>query len=201
MPIREPSVNPKSVEELQKGLRGAFGERLPTASGTGDVGDERAALPQEPMRAHPVYTADLADAAAGRALDSVRLVSWRYFVSEQEGAGRAAEVYWDETSDSHVFGGVTEGAFVDATLEALHTLERREEVERSGFEWRILRIPGLYVFAVWLRNESGGEDLIVPLGPTVDPLEAGSVYSARVFNRALSEPAKAVLEFEESRES
>ena len=197
MPIRKPSEDPKSVEELQRGLRGACGRRLDAASETTDAGDERAALPGEPMRAHPVYTADLADAAAGRALESARLVSWRYFVSEQRGIGRAAEVYWDEASDSHAFGGITEGAFVDATLDALHMLERREEVERGRFEWRILRIPGLYVFAAWLRNESGGEDLVVPLGPTYDPLEAGSVYSAREFNRALSEQAKVVLEFEE----
>jgi len=194
MPIREALGNAESIGELQRGLGAAFGGRAQSASETRTLAD-RESTPTRATHPHPVYTTDLEDVAAGRAIESARLVGWRYLISEQEGAGRVAEVHWDESAGTHCFGGVTEGAFVDETLAALAELERREEIEQDDYELRVLRIPGLFVFAVWLRADVG-EDIVVPLGPTFGSLESGNAIQAEELSRALCEPARTVLEFE-----
>ncbi len=41
-----------------------------------------------------------------------------------------------------------------------------------------VRIPGIYLVALWLRDEDGGRDgdVVVPLAPAPPPLEAGRNY-------------------------
>ncbi len=195
MPIREPSEDPKSVKELERGLEATSGVRLQPAAETRALGDEERSSILPLGRPHPVYSATLADAAEGRALSAAELVSWRYFVTEEERVSQAAEVYRDP-SDTHTFAGLNEGSFVEGTLAALEELENRDDVAAGDFEWRVLRIPALYVFAVWLKDKAGEEDLIVPLEPTHDALDADRVYGAKEFVEALIEPAKESLEMD-----
>jgi len=196
MPIREAAADRESMEELHRGLLDAFGDGLQLTVGTRALEDSEVGLDREPLRPHPVYTAALTDVAAGKTLTSAWCIGWRVFVSKEAGAGRAAEVYWDEAAAVHVFGGVTEGGFVRETLDAIGKLERREEVRQGDYELRVLRIPGLSVYAVWLRSRSGADDLVMPLGPTFESLESGEVISGGDFNHALRKPAAAVLAFE-----
>jgi len=198
MPMREAAANRESIEELRRGLRDAFGGGLRLTVGTRALEDSDAGLGREPLQPHPVYSADLTEVAAGRTLASARQVGWRVFVSKEVGGGRTAEVHWDEAEAAYVFGGVTEGGFVGETLDAIEEMGRLDEVRQGDYVLRILRIPGLSVYAVWLRSDSGGEDLVMPLGPTFGSLESGAVTSACDFDRALREPAAAVLAFEAS---
>jgi hypothetical protein len=200
MPIRDPSVDPRSVVELERGLEATSGVRPRSVAEARALSDEERTTVLPLARPHPVYTAALDDIAAGRVLSDARLVGWRYFVSTEGGASQAAEVYCD-AANAHTFAGINEGSFVDGTLAALKTLERRDDVSGGDFEWRVLRVPALYVFAVWLRSAPGGGDLIVPLGPTHEALETERAYTAGEFVEALVEPAVEALAFEASREA
>jgi len=192
MPIRLVPENPEAAEELRRGL-GAFSDR---ARGARELSD-RAVFPKL-NRLHPVFTVALEDIAEGRLLDAVCQVGWRGFATEGEGAGRTAEISWDDDDPIHAFGGVTEGGFVEQTLAALEDRRGREAADRAECTWQILRIPGLHVFAVWLHTDSEDTDLLVPLGPTAPPLEAGRAYSAEEFGRALIDPARTILTFDAS---
>jgi hypothetical protein len=79
---------------------------------------------------------------------------------------------------------------VASTAASIDDAERLPEVADRDFEFRILKVPGLYVVAAWL---AGDRDLLVPLEPAPSFLQAGRRYSDGDFLRALEHPAEQIL--------
>ena len=63
---------------------------------------------------------------------------------------------------------------------------------RDGYrvEARIVRIPALYVMALWLKDLDGDDDVVVPMAPAPPYLEANRPYTEQKFLKALAGPAK-----------
>ncbi|WP_218006173.1 hypothetical protein, partial [Nocardia tenerifensis] len=82
----------------------------------------------------------------------------------------------------------TEGPFVLATDQTLKTVQKLPQLSAAGFELRLLRIPALYVMALWLHAPMA--DLLVPLAPSPIGKEGKPVPSAQ-FLSELAELAHA----------
>jgi hypothetical protein len=136
---------------------------------------------------HQVFTVGLDDIMADRGLDSAKQVGWRYLV---EAAGEPiASAETTESEDGvQVMSQFTEGPFVESTAAAVRNAHRLPQLEKAGFELRLLRIPAIYLMALWLHSKS--TDLLIPLAPSPIGKEGQIVPVAQLFSE-LSRQARA----------
>src|SRR5579859_6912972 len=136
-------------------------------------------------RPHPVYDLGADAIAAGRGLAAAVLSGNRYMVNDGSAAVAAAEIQADDQGNATRLTHVNTGPYVQATAQALASVASRPEVSAGSYEIRLLRAAAIYVMALWLKPDSGGADILYPLPPTPDGLEAGRPYSADEFMHAV----------------
>ncbi|WP_330182038.1 hypothetical protein OHB26_37880 [Nocardia sp. NBC_01503] len=136
---------------------------------------------------HQIFTIGLDDIAAGAGLDAAQPVGWRYLVVDGAQIIASAETTLapDGTQELAQF---TEGPFVLSTDKSVKTVRKLPQLEAAGFELRLLRIPALYVMALWLHSPIS--DILVPLDPSPIGKE-GKPVPAPQFLAELSELARA----------
>lgn len=139
---------------------------------------------------HPVYNLDLDELAERRGLAAARLTGWRFLITAGSSVLAAAEVAADGTTGAGEFSHINAGPFVDATTRAQAIAEQLPEVTAGRYELRLLRAPGLYVMALWLKDLRGEHDLVLPMAPAPAPLEAGHAYAASQLTELLAGPAQ-----------
>jgi len=73
------------------------------------------------------------------------------------------------------------------TAKAIEAAEHLPEVEAGNYELAVLRVPALYVIALWLKGTGAKppDDIFIPLEPAPTGLTGGERVSARDFNAAL----------------
>lgn len=147
---------------------------------------------------HEVHTIGLDALIEHRPLTESPTVAWRFLVETPAGPVASSEVAADEGGQPTVFAQLNEGPYVASTARMLSDLEGIPEVESGDYEVRMLKIPGLYVAALWLDDRDGDDDLIIPLDPAPDFLEAGRTYREEEFLAAVEEPARQRLDFDDS---
>lgn len=109
-------------------------------------------------------------------------VSWLYLISDGDSVYESAEVLIDEEGGSGGFSHVNRGESATSIVTALNVLEDFGVSEEGDFELRILRIPSIYMNALWLRSPTG-DDQIYPFPPVFDPLVAYEKYTLeQLFN-------------------
>ncbi|MDJ0597692.1 MAG: hypothetical protein QNJ37_02445 [Crocosphaera sp.] len=148
---------------------------------------------------HPVYTVGLQD-LVDSGLNSAKQISWRYLFpkrNEQED-DMAAEVAYDENEDSHNFLNTEESDFVGGTMATLNKARRLDRSKKYNYELRVLKIPAIYVYVLWLKDEEGNEDLFLPIEPTIEPLSAKEEYSNDEFIEILEKAALVQLEAQQA---
>jgi hypothetical protein len=140
---------------------------------------------------HDVYTVGLDALAAGGGLEAAEPVGRRVLL--MRGADPVATA---ELDDPEGAGGLSanEGPFAEATARAISRVESWPEVADGDYELRVLRLPALYLMALWLKDESGDRDLVVPLDPAPAGIEAGRGYDADELLAELRERARSRLE-------
>lgn len=136
---------------------------------------------------HDVYTLGLDALEAGQGLDAAELVARRVLIMRARDAVATAELDESETLSA------TEGPFAAATAAAISQVESWPAVAEGDYELRVLRLPALYFMALWLKDESGNDDLIVPLEPAPDGIEGGRGYDEEEIVGELRERARARL--------
>jgi hypothetical protein len=118
-------------------------------------------------------------------------------VQEGDTAIATAELTITAQSGVQVFSHFNEGPFVASTAAAISMAKTDPQVSQRSYEQRLLHVPALYVMALWLHEESGAQDLLVPLGPfpfevpVGEPLPAGELI-ARLTEVAQRIPAEAL---------
>ncbi|HVN34193.1 MAG TPA: hypothetical protein VMU96_02935 [Casimicrobiaceae bacterium] len=157
---------------------------------------------------HPVYVATLDDLAAGKLLAAAKQTGWRYLlvhndevVAEAElSAGRraakdakGAKAAKSAKNEDLAFAGLTHGPFVAATVDGLHAAERLRQVEKSDYELRLLKVPSVYLVALWLHGDD--DDLLVPLGQPPAGLKKNKAYTEGAVIRALRTTVARTREF------
>ncbi|MGH3927490.1 MAG: triple tyrosine motif-containing protein, partial [Pseudonocardiaceae bacterium] len=68
----------------------------------------------------------------------------------------------------------------------------------GDYEVRLLRIPALYFVALWLKDEKGRDDILIPLDPAPAPFEPGRSYRPDEVLAELAASARTRLEFDDA---
>jgi hypothetical protein len=127
---------------------------------------------------HQVFTMGIDAVTSGEGLAGAQPVGWRYLV--EEGGQLIASAETTPMPDgTHEVSQFTEGPFVAETDKAVKAVRRLPQLEAAGFELRLLRIPALYVMALWLHSPAA--DLMVPLAPSPIRKEGKPVPAAEFF--------------------
>jgi hypothetical protein len=138
---------------------------------------------------HQVFQLSLDDVSAGKGVNQASASGWRFLVGKGSDQAVAGEVH--SLTGNHEFGGLSHGANVAKMVELLQQAERLPEVQNGDFEPRLLRVPALYIVAIWLKDRKSGQDILIPLPPSGPPLVVGQHYSASDFEAVLKAAADA----------
>lgn len=170
MTIRSGTMPPAAFDALRQGV--------------GEISSFDPGIPGlAPGVPHQTFHLDLE--AVSQGIAGSEPVGWRYFLAgTSTEATVAAEVL---TRDQVIaFAGLNRGPFVVQMVDVM----RKANVQ-GDFEARLLRVPALYVVAVWLAGD-GGADVFLPLQPSNPVLQPGRVYRRQEFEAALLEAAQAM---------
>jgi hypothetical protein len=193
MPIETPNPPDDVLEAVRQSmerrtprrgrLRRALGHAAPAAS---------LSAPQR------IFTVDLDALAQGDGIeDTARATGWRFLVEEATEPVAAAEV--QDKTGAALPAELTEGQFVRSTAEGLRAAETLAPVEEAAFELRLLRVPALYLVALWL-HATEREDLFLPLEPAPAPFEPGHAYPGPRFAELAADLARQALEAQRAAE-
>lgn len=142
---------------------------------------------------HDIYNLSLSALVESAAADSAEQVGRRCLVTSQ-GEPVATVELPDPSGEEGVV--TTHGRFTKATADALGAIEGSSEVDDGDYDLRMLRVPSLYLMALWLKDRQGEDDIFVPLTPAPSELEAGTHYSWDDLRTRLKEPATRLMEHE-----
>lgn len=142
---------------------------------------------------HQIFTIGLDDLAAGAKRANLKLIGHRYILDPSADGGSAGEVYCDEKGKNHAFADVNFGPFTQATLQAVDALSRHPSTQADNFEFAVIRIPALYVFAAWLRHTNPAKDLVVKVDPDKPSSARAKVLRLDDFLSSLQKEAKKAL--------
>lgn len=174
------ATEPKNGTALvQKGLN-----RLSTRTSplSGRAVDFSALQVQQP---HAVYDLRADAVARGGGLASASASSFRYLVQAGGANIAAAEVLADATGTATLLANLNYGPYVEATARALAQVATLTSVSAGSYEVRLLRFSAIALMALWLKPDSGGADIIYPLAPAPEGLQAEQQYSADDFMKAI----------------
>jgi hypothetical protein len=178
MTLRVPEPTRESVEAVRRHLSELGGRAQFRGRALGRANPLNLALAVP----HDVYFLGLDDVAAGAGLDAARLVGRRFLVMDGDQAVASAEIAERDGAFQ-----ANEGPYVEATATAIVAAERNPRLADGEYEVRVLRIPALYFMALWLRDERGAGDVVIPLAPAPAPLEPGQPYPPEdVFSQLAS---------------
>jgi len=120
---------------------------------------------------HESYHLGLDSIEAKKGVAAAEPVGWRYLIAGgPAGRGLAAEVH--SRPGGFEFAGLNEGPFVQQVADQIEKL--RPEIGNKDYEPRLLKIPALYIAALWLKGQN--DDLFVPLEPSHPAVEPHRVY-------------------------
>lgn len=92
------------------------------------------------------------------------------------------------------FACVTRGPHATAAADAEAVAERTSRQQKRDYELAVLRIPGAYCTALWLRSAGGSEDMFIPIPPCPSGLKPNAVYSESALREAILPEARKQLE-------
>ena len=136
-------------------------------------------------------------AQAERVEDTARATGWRFLVEEATEPVAAAEV--QDKTGAALPAQLTEGQFVRSTAEGLRAAETLAPVQEAAYELRLLRVPALYLVALWL-HATEREDLFLALEPAPAPFEPGRPYTATEFSELAAGLAREALKAQRAAE-
>jgi hypothetical protein len=175
MPIHFATEPPNERVVVQEGLN-----RLATrASPLSARGLDFSVMKIQPPQA--VYDLRADSVAGGGGLSSAALTGYRYIVQNGSANVAAAEVVPRSTSAEPHLANMNYGPFVEATAHALAKAAALAPVATNRYEARLLRFSAIGLMALWLKPDAGGSDIIYPLAPAPEGLEAEHSYSEADF--------------------
>jgi len=193
MGLRFSEPPPQALQVLMEGLR--LKEGAPLIRGLEVRGDERVDV----AAPHMLYTVDLDELIEHRSLTTARPAAWRYLIVKDDTLVGSAELATGKDKYSaERLASTSQSPFDEETNIVLAVASALPEVERGSFEVGVLRIPAIYVMALWLRDQEGTANLFIPMKPAPSPLEAHVPYPEKRFVSILIDLARPQLEFDSS---
>lgn len=149
---------------------------------------------------HPVFCVPLDALAGGKLLDAAKQASWRYLLVQGDAAIAEAELSAGRRGAKGAgakpleFLGLTHGPFAAATVEALGAAERLPRVAAADYELRLLKVPAVYLVALWLHGAK--DDILVPMGDPPGGLKKNRPYTEAAVIKALRKIAEQTKRFQ-----
>jgi hypothetical protein len=190
MTLRVPEPTPETVESVRSQLSELAGRAQFRHRALARANPVTVAL----TAPHDVYFLGLDELADGVSIDAARPVAQRFLVMDADTAVASAEV----TGPDGAGFQANEGPFVAATAAAIIRAEAEPELADGDYELRLLRIPALYFVALWLHDEDGRGDVVVPLDPAPAPFEPGRSYSPDEVLAELANQARRRIRFDDA---
>jgi hypothetical protein len=188
---------PKPPEEGRDIVRTALGSLISSPSGNAAYEMEKGGSETLDLTApHKIFFVGLKDVAKGHVLSAAKFVGWRYIIVRGESPLAAAELGVDELGGGLEFSQINHGPFVGSTVRGVSVAEELDSVRTNNYEPRLLKIPALYIIALWLHSYSE-PDMLIPLPPTRPELTAYVPYAESDFSSILRGVAVKKLEFKE----
>jgi len=148
--------------------------------------------------AHKVFNLGLDDIVANKGLTDLNPNAWRFLVRSGSTPVAAAESPLTGLTRTSQLASVNSGAFVAGTVAAFSAANNEASLAASDYEPRLIRIPALYVFALWLHTGGGVGDTIRVIAPAPNYLQVGRAYSPKEFLTLLREPARQRLAIDDT---
>ena len=141
---------------------------------------------------HRVFHLGLDSLVRGKPVAKVaKHVGWRFqLVDRKKRAIAAGELV--KTRAGLQFASISQGPHATDTR-AQTAAERWSRRSKADYEVALLRIPGAYCVALWLRNTDGTPDAFVPIAPCPS-LTPNKIYREEEFRAALLPDATKQLE-------
>lgn len=114
---------------------------------------------------HPVYFLGLPAISGRRGLAAATPTGWRALLLDDTALVAMAELASDEQGHASRCTGFNYGPFVEQTRAAAEFADELMAHESQQFEIRALCVPGVLVWALWLKPAAGDGDLIIPMYP------------------------------------
>lgn len=92
------------------------------------------------------------------------------------------------------FACINRGPHAIGVAHATQAAEAWSRRRKGDHELAVLRIPGAYCVALWLRAGDGGEDAFMPLAPCPTGLEANAMLDEKKLREALLPEARKQLD-------
>jgi hypothetical protein len=142
---------------------------------------------------HAVYNIGLSDLLTDKPITAAPFTAWRFIVNAGTPDSAAAETLQDPEQGIPIFASVNAGPFVTGTIAALKALATDSAFAKGNWEGRMIRIPALYIMAIWAHEKKTNADLIRVTAPVPPYLDANKTYTWPEFKAALQQPAKQKL--------
>jgi hypothetical protein len=142
---------------------------------------------------HAVYNIGLSDLLSDKPITAAPFTAWRFIVNAGTPDSAAAETHQDPEQGIPIFASINAGPFVNGTVAALKTLAADPAFTKGDWEGRMIRIPALYIMAIWAHEKKTNADLIRVTAPVPAYLDANKTYTWPEFKAALQEPVKQKL--------
>jgi len=144
---------------------------------------------------HPIHTIGLNDLVNLNDISQIKHIAWRFLLGSKDEAHAALEVAISrENNEGHHFHHINRGPFVQGTLNALKEL--RELDVPGEFEFHVIRIPAIFIMAIWLKSMDDSESYFYALEPTHHVIKPNSLVHSNEFFETLIEPAAEQLKMD-----
>ncbi|HEX8190957.1 MAG TPA: hypothetical protein VF586_21535 [Pyrinomonadaceae bacterium] len=200
MGLTLPKPPGRGPEIIQTALSGII-DRSVTTDEMALGGSERLDL----SAPHKIFFVGLRDVAERRVLPAATQTGWRYIILRGDSPLAAAELGVDATAgggegddDGLEFSQFNRGPYVINTVAGVELAASLDAVRNDDYELRLLKIPALYIIALWLHAEADGKDIIIPLPPTRPELKPFDSYTEQQFASIIHDAALRKQDFEDN---
>ena len=185
MPIKVMAAPKATQKLLQDGIEKHLAAGLVDAT---LAGVEGLAAP------HRVFHLGLDQLVAGTPLPkAAKFTGWRaLLVDRKKRAVAAAELA--ATRAGLRFASVSRGPHAAGSTAGEAAAERWSRKAKGDYELALLRVPGAYCTALWLRSADGRDDAFVPIAPCPPALKPNVAYREKDLRAALLPEARKQLE-------
>ena len=132
---------------------------------------------------HQSYNASPQNVISNNLLSAAKPGRWRYLAIHGTNTIGVAELKVDKQADESFKFAALYGGIADKILVALQKAEQLPQVKKQVYEFRFLNVASIEFFAVWLHGKS--DDIIIPLPPTYDRVNAYQPYSESQITKIL----------------
>ncbi|SRR6266542_807234 len=185
MPIKVMAAPKAAHKLLQEGIEKHLAAGLVDAT---LAGVESLAAP------HRVFHLGLDQLVAGTPIaTAAKFTGWRaLLIDRKKKAVAAAEL--SATRTGLRFASVSRGPHASGSTAGEAAAERWNRKAKGEYELALLRVPGAYCTALWLRGAGGRGDAFVPIAPCPPGLKPNAAYREEDLRAALLPEARRQLE-------